>query len=89
MATTEQVLDYIKQSDTDAEDGGRRRLTAPKGKFRVIGVDTFEGPRADYLIDDFDKLKDAIEEARGHAGSMNPCYVYDDRGRGMWSGGSV
>ena len=89
MATTRQVMAYINQSDKDAKDGGRRHLTAPKGKFRVIGVDTFEGPRADYLIDDFKKLKDAIESARSHAGNMNPCYVYDDEGLGMWSGGSI
>jgi hypothetical protein len=89
MATTRQVLAYIKQSDKDAKDGGRRRLTAPKGKFRVIGVDTFEGPRADYLIDDFKSLHAAIASARSHAGNMNPCYVYDDEGSSMWSGGSV
>ncbi len=62
MATTRQVMAYINQSDKDAKDGKRRHLTAPKGKFRVIGVDTFEGPRADYLIDDFKKLQHAMSD---------------------------
>ena len=35
------------------------KLKAPKGKFRVVGVDTFAGPTDDYLIGDFDTVEEA------------------------------
>lgn len=60
--------------------------TAPIGKFRVIGVDTFEGPTADYLIGDYKDRETAINTARIRGGTMNPTYVYDDQGREI-SGG--
>lgn len=63
-------------------------LSAPKGKFRVIGVDTFEGPFADYKIGDFDSKNEAVSTATRQAGQMNPVYVYDDEGSLVWSGGS-
>jgi hypothetical protein len=63
-------------------------LTAPKGKFRVVGVDTFEGPTADYLIGDFDSLKEAMAETDKHGGVMNPVYCYDDQGTMLHSAGS-
>lgn len=69
-------------------DGNRENLRAPAGKFRVIGVDTFEGPREDYLIGDYDNETLAIEVARGHAGEMNPVYVYDPSGKCVWKGGT-
>lgn len=57
-------------------------LKAPKGKFRVVGVDTFEGPRADYLIGDYDTQEEAEAMATKRGGVMNPTYVYDDKGIG-------
>ena len=59
---------------------GDTELKAPKGKFRVVGVDTFEGPFADYLIGDFDTKKEALTAAQAHGGTMNKTYVYTDDG---------
>ena len=59
---------------------GNTKLRAPVCKFRVIAVDTFESPTADYLIKDCDSLDEAIIVAKEHAGQMNPTYVYDDAG---------
>lgn len=67
-------------------DGGNRGIDdrfsrkAPKGKFRVIGVDTFDG--SDWVDGDFDTL----EQARKHANKktkgkqMLKMHVYDDTG---------
>lgn len=55
------------------------KLVAPLGKYRVIGVDTFEGPTADYFIADVNTLEEAIALANKHGGEMNPVYVYDDK----------
>lgn len=61
-------------------------LKAPKGKFRVVGVDTFESPTADYLIGDYKEKETAIVTARIKGGEMNRTYVYDDNGKEV-SGG--
>lgn len=55
-------------------------LWAPKNEYRVIGVDTFEGPFADYLIGDFLSKEDALEAVAKHGGEMNLVYCYDDQG---------
>lgn len=68
---------------------GNHARQAPMGKFRVLGVDTFEGPFADYLIGDYEREHDAILIAKDSAGTMNPVYVYDDRGTVVWHGGTV
>ena len=62
-------------------------LIAPKGKFRLVGVDTFEGPLADYLIGDYDTKEAAIEDCKRHGGHMNPCYVFDDAGNSLFRAG--
>jgi hypothetical protein len=67
---------------------GTTRLWANRGKFRVVGVDTFEGPSADYLVDDYDTLAEAVHEARQRGGVMNPVYVYDDQGNNVFSCGT-
>ena len=66
----------------------QNELRAPAGKFRVIGVDTFTAPNADYLIGDYDTEAEAIRHAADKAGQMNPCYVYDEWGGLRWHGGS-
>ena len=68
-------------------EGGNRGIDvdfsrkAPPGKFRVIGVDTFDG--GDWLDGDFDTLTEAknhiIEKTRGT--QMLMMYIYDERGR--------
>jgi hypothetical protein len=72
------------QRDSYAKRGA---LIAPTGKFRVIGVDTFEGPDADFLIGDFITVAEAIRAAKPRAGDMKPVYVYDDRGKLLFSAG--
>jgi len=65
-------------------DGGNRGIdaefsrAAPKGKFRVVGVDTFDG--TDWVQGDFDTVEKATEHARKHSGNMCMMHVYDDRG---------
>jgi len=66
----------------------RGELKAPKGKFRVIAVDTFESPCADCHLGDFTKKADAIRQANAHGGPMNPVYVYTDKGELIHEAGS-
>lgn len=58
---------------------------APVGKFRLLGVDTFEGPAADFLVGDFNNRAEAIAEATKRAGPMKPMYVYGDDGALVFS----
>jgi len=67
---------------------GTTVLRAPTGKFRVVGVDTFEGPTADYLIGDFPSLEEAQASATKHGGDMNPVYVYDSSGKMLFQAGT-
>ncbi len=64
------------------------KLIAPRGQFRVVGVDTFEGPCADYLIGDYKTSEEAIKIAKEHGGEMNPVYVYDDKGTRLFKCGT-
>jgi hypothetical protein len=64
------------------------KLRAKPGKYRVVGVDTFEAPDADYLIGDVDSLDAAKKLAKKHGGVMNPVYVYDDKGKMLHTTGS-
>ena len=63
-------------------------LFAPKGKYRVIGVDTFESPTADYLIGDYESQDKAFDECDKHGGEMNICYVYDSQGNRLRKAGT-
>ena len=64
--------------------GGNRGIdesfsrNAPKGKFRVIGVDTFDG--GDWLQDDCDTLEVALKVAKDNGGEMTVMHVYDENG---------
>ncbi len=64
--------------------GGNRNIdegftrSAPKGKYRVVGVDTFDG--GDWHQGDFDTLEAAMECARSKGGQMTVMHVYDDAG---------
>ena len=60
------------------------KLIAPKGEFRVIGVDLFDS--TDYIVKDCPKQEEAFSIADDHnkerKGSMNDVYyVYDDAGK--------
>ena len=74
-------------------EGGNRGIDetfsrqAPEGKFRVVGVDTFDG--ADWAKGDFptfEKAKErAEEETKGK--EMLMMYIYDDKGNCCyWAG---
>ncbi len=59
---------------------------APKGKFRVICVDTFDG--GDWVSGDFDTKETARTHAMAKGGPMLRAYVYDDTGNTLSSAGT-
>jgi hypothetical protein len=65
----------------------RHILQAPEGKFRVVGVDTFDG--TDWIDGDFDTKEEAISSAaeRGKNAQMMKLHVYDDRGNHLYEDG--
>jgi len=72
--------------------GGNRGIdelfsrAAPKGKYRVIGVDTFDG--GDWHQGDFDTKQEALNCARAKGGTMTKMHVYDDKGQHVGEAGS-
>ncbi len=75
-------------------EGGNRGIDedfsrkAPKGKFRVIGVDTFDGD--DWVEGDFDTLAAATTHVndRTKGKQMLKMHVYDDTGAHRHDGGT-
>lgn len=73
-------------------EGGNRAVDigfsrkAPLGKFRLIGVDTFDG--GDWHDADFDDFADAVIAARKKGGQMTKMYVYNDQGECVANTGS-
>lgn len=75
-------------------EGGNRGIDeefsrkAPKGKFRVIGVDTFDG--GDWVEGDFKSLaaakKHVADETAGK--QMLKMHIYDDTGEHVHGAGS-
>ena len=67
----------------------RTERKAPPGKFRVIGVDTFDG--TDWLEGDFNSLQLAKDHVdTGTKGKeMLKMHVYDDTATHKYEGGSV
>lgn len=53
------------------------QLSAPAGKFRVIGFALRDGQM--YMIGDFDSRETAEESAKKHGMVGNPAHVYNDR----------
>ncbi|MEJ7576204.1 MAG: hypothetical protein WKF74_04260 [Pyrinomonadaceae bacterium] len=73
-------------------------LIAPKGKYRVIGIDKFHPPLTDHwLVDDYNDLEEALKIARdrmredmplaSHPDIATVYYVYDDEGQ--YRGGDI
>ena len=60
----------------------------PPGKFRVVGVDTFEGPTADWIEADFDTSEAAIAHANSRGRSMTTMHVYNDQHRHISEAGN-
>jgi hypothetical protein len=61
-------------------------LKAPTGKFRVIGVDTFDG--TDWVYGDFNTKEEAIELANKKGRIMLKTHVYDDQGKHIHEAGT-
>lgn len=61
-------------------------LRAPEGKFRVVGVDTFDG--GDWVQGDFDTRDEALAVAKEKGGEMTRMYVYDDAGHRLGHAGT-
>lgn len=69
--------------DPDANRGIDKLFSrkAPKGKFRVVGVDTFDG--TDWVEGDFPYLNNAIKHCakKTKGKQMLKMHVYDDTGK--------
>jgi len=59
---------------------------APKRKYQVVMVDTFSGD--DCIPLTTKSKKKALAYAEEHGGTMNICYVYDDKGRQLYKAGT-
>jgi hypothetical protein len=61
---------------------------APAGKYRVVGVDTFDG--TDWVEGDFDSKEAATAHAdeRTDGKEMLKMHVYDDKGRHVYDAGT-
>ncbi len=64
----------------------RTEQKAPKGKFRVIGVDTFSNE--DWSYGDFDTEEEAIDLANKKGGEMLKTHVYNDKGKHLHQAGT-
>lgn len=66
-------------------DGGNQGIddtfsrVAPKGKYRVVTVDTFDA--TDGVQGDYATLHEANKEAKDNSGTMLKAYVYDETGK--------
>jgi hypothetical protein len=56
-------------------------LTAPTGKFRVLGVDVGAESAAVYVIGDFGAIAAAEQAATQKVGLGGPVFVYNDQSR--------
>jgi uncharacterized membrane protein YkoI len=73
--------------------GGNRGIdeefsrTAPQGKFRIVGVDTFDG--GDWVYKDVGTLQEAKEFAdeKAKGSQMLKVHVYNDRGHHVYEAG--
>lgn len=72
--------------------GGNRGIdetfsrNAPKGKFRIIGVDTFDG--SDWVYKDVDTFEEAKKFADEEGGVMLKVHVYNDEGKHVYEAGT-
>lgn len=72
-------------------EGGNRGIDEEftrygKKKYRVVGVDTFDG--SDWVVGDYDTRKEAIGIANSKGGQMTRMHVYDTNGKCIHSAGS-
>lgn len=64
----------------------REEFKAPKGKFRVVGVDTFSHEY--WVYGDYNALQEATDFAKLKGSNMNMVYVYDDKGEYKFHAGT-
>jgi hypothetical protein len=65
-------------------------MIAAKGRFVVVGEDTFEMPPQEYIVArDVPTLEEARKTADEEGGEMNPVTVYDDQGKRVYRCGST
>lgn len=73
-------------------EGGNRGIDelfsrkAPKGKFRIVGVDTFDG--SDWVYKDVDTFEEAKKFADEEGGVMLKVHVYNDEGEHVYEAGT-
>ena len=60
-------------------------LKAPKGKFRVVCVDTFDG--TDWIGGDYKTKTEALAAAQAKGGDMLMVHVYDYQGHHIGEAG--
>jgi len=73
----------------DQEGPGGFKGTAPEGKFRIVGVDTFDGGDWIYKdVDSLDEAKEFVAEKEKEHPQMLMIHVYDDKGKHVHKGGS-
>lgn len=61
-------------------------LKAPPGKFRVVGVDTFDG--TDWIEGDYNSLEECTRVAKRLGGNMLKVHVYDDQRKHVFEAGT-
>jgi len=73
--------------------GGNRSIdelfsrNAPNGKFRIIGVDTFDG--TDWVYEDVGTLEEAKKFADKTGAKFLKIHVYNDKGEHMYEAGEI
>ena len=82
----EAVSAFESREDNDRLSFEERK--APAGKFRVIGVDTFDG--TDWVCGDYPTNEEAVAFAdeKGRGAKMLKLHVFDDQGTHMHEAGS-
>ncbi len=72
--------------------GGNRGIdetfsrNAPKGKFRIVGVDTFDG--TDWVYKDVDTFEEAKKFADKKGDVMLMVHVFNDEGKHVYKAGT-
>ena len=66
----------------------KKDFKAPKGKFRVIAVDTFDQEGCDWIEGDFLLKETAMLAAKEKGGEMLKTHVYDDKGNHIYHAGT-
>ena len=68
------------------KDKNGTELQPPVGKFRLVGVDTFDGES--WIYGDFDTESEGRRQCAQKGGVMLKGYLYDDKGRCIEEAGS-